>query len=241
MQSKLSLPANASPLEPAANKDALKLGLFSYPVLQAADILLYNTTHVPVGEDQAQHLEFTRELAIGFNHLYNSHPSSPMLLTVPQTLLSPAKRVMSLTDPTKKMSKSDPKPKSRILITDSKEEIRSKLRTALTDSIEGVSYDQEKRPGVSNLVDLIYHFNDSGAASPKDLANDMTDLSMKALKEKVVDTIEMGIRDIRERYEELMGTDQKLLIERADEGARRAEEIAEVTMKRVRDAVGMGW
>jgi tryptophanyl-tRNA synthetase len=237
-KSKLSLPSNASPLDPSNNKDALKLGLFSYPVLQAADILLYNTTHVPVGEDQAQHLEFTRELAAGFNHVYSK---SQPLLTVPQTLLSPAKRVMSLTEPTKKMSKSDPKPKSRIMITDSKDEIHHKLKTALTDSIEGVSYSPESRPGVSNLVDLMYHFDESLAASPEDLANDLKDLSMRALKVKVADTIDTGISDIRQRYEELMNGDQKELVQYAQEGAQRAEKIAESTMQRVRSAMGMAW
>ncbi|KNG47198.1 tryptophanyl-trna synthetase [Stemphylium lycopersici] len=237
-KSKLSLPANASPLDPSNNKDALKLGLFSYPVLQAADILLYDTTHVPVGEDQTQHLEFTRELADGFNHVY-SH--SQPLLTVPQTLLSPAKRVMSLAEPTKKMSKSDAKPKSRILITDTREEIHRKLKTALTDSIEGVSYDREKRPGVSNLVDLMYHFDDSAAASPEELANDLKNVSMRSLKEKVADTIDTGIKDIRGRYQDLMGGDQKELIKHAQEGGERAESIAEKTMKRVRSAMGIGW
>jgi tryptophanyl-tRNA synthetase len=240
-QSKLSLPDNASPLEPATNKDALKLGLFSYPVLQAADILLYNTTDVPVGEDQAQHLELTRELASGFNHLYTPESSKQPLLTIPQTLLSPAKRVMSLTDPTKKMSKSDKNPKSRVLITDSRETVRRKMKKALTDSIEGVSYDREARPGVSNLVDLLYHFDDATTGSPKDLANDLKTLSMQALKEKAADTVDMGIRDIREKYEELMGGDEQRLIEIAQEGASRAEAIAEETMKRVRSAMGMGW
>jgi tryptophanyl-tRNA synthetase len=155
--------------------------------------------------------------------------------------LSPAKRVMSLVDPIKKMSKSDPKPKSRILITDSREEIHGKMRTALTDSIEGVSYDREGRPGVSNLVDLMYHFDESAAASPEELAKDLKKLSMRALKEKVADTIDAGIRDTRERYTELMGGDQKHLIEHAEEGARKAEDMAEVTMKRVRSAMGMGW
>jgi tryptophanyl-tRNA synthetase len=232
-KSKLQLPANASPT--AANKDQLKLGLFSYPVLQAADIVLYNTTHVPVGEDQAQHLEFSRELAIGFNHLYGP------LLAVPETLLSPAKRVMSLADPTKKMSKSDPKPKSRILITDSRQTIHDKLKSALTDSIDGVSYDREARPGVSNLVDLIYHFDQAGAASPEELAQGLKDLSMRALKEKAADTVDMGIRDIRERYESLMGGNQKELIAHAEHGAQKAEAIAEATMVRVRNAMGIGW
>lgn len=196
---------------------------------------------MPVGEDQAQHLEFSRDLAIGFNHLYAADSTSQPLLTVPQTLLSPAKRVMSLAEPTKKMSKSDPKPKSRILITDSREEIHSKLRTALTDSIEGVSYDREKRPGVSNLVDLMYHFDESAATSPEALAKNFKDLSMRALKEKVADTIDIGIRDIRGAYEELMRGDQKQLLQHAEQGAERAEEIAEGTMKRVRSAMGMGW
>lgn len=203
---------------------------------------MYNTTHVPVGEDQAQHLEFTRDLSIGFNHLYASDTASQQLLTVPQTLLSPAKRVMSLTDPTKKMSKSDPKPKSRILITDSREEIHSKLRTALTDSVEGVSYDREKRPGVSNLVDLMYYFDESIAASPEELANDLTDLSMRALKEKVAETVDAGVRNIRGRYQELMGgRSQNKLLESAEEGAQRAEALAESTMREVRRAMGMGW
>jgi tryptophanyl-tRNA synthetase len=148
---------------------------------------------------------------------------------------------MSLADPMKKMSKSDPKPKSRILITDSREEIQSKLRTALTDSIEGVSYDRQNRPGVSNLVDLMYHFDDVGAASPEELADELKALSMRALKEKVAETIDKGIRDMRGRYQDLMGADQKRLIEHAEDGAKRAEDIAEETMERVRRATGMGW
>lgn len=232
-KSKLQLPATASPL--TSSRDQLKLGLFSYPVLQAADILLYNTTRVPVGEDQAQHLEFTRELAIGFNHLYGP------LLTVPETLLSPAKRVMSLAEPTKKMSKSDPKPKSRILITDSRKTIHDKLRSALTDSIEGVSYNRETRPGVSNLVDLIHHFGPTDTVSPQELAHDLKDLSMRALKEKVADTVDDAIRDIRERYEELMKGDPKVLVEHAERGAQKAEAIAESTMQRIRNVMGISW
>lgn len=148
---------------------------------------------------------------------------------------------MSLTDPTKKMSKSDPKPKSRILITDSRDDIFAKVKTALTDSIEGVSYDRERRPGVTNLVDLMYHFDESVAASPEELAADLKELSMRALKEKVAETIDAGIRDIRGKYEDLMGGDQKVLVEQAEIGAQKAEEIAEETMKRVRSAMGMGW
>ncbi|XPS76206.1 Tryptophan--tRNA ligase [Ascochyta lentis] len=232
-KSKLHLPDNASPL--AASRDQLKLGLFSYPVLQAADILLYNTTHVPVGEDQAQHLELTRDLATAFNHLYGP------LLAVPETLLSPAKRVMSLAEPTKKMSKSDPKPKSRILITDSRQLIHDKLKAALTDSIDGVTYDRDARPGVSNLVDLIYHFDPAGAASPDELAHSLHGLSMRALKEKAADTVDESMRPIRERYQELMGGSQKELVAHAEQGAQKAEAIAESTMQRIRNVMGLGW
>ncbi|KAJ4353089.1 Tryptophan--tRNA ligase, mitochondrial [Ascochyta clinopodiicola] len=232
-KSKLHLPLDAEPL--AASRDQLKLGLFSYPVLQAADILLYNTTHVPVGDDQAQHLELTRDLATAFNHLHGP------LLTLPETLLSPAKRVMSLADPTKKMSKSDSKPKSRILLTDSRQAIHDKLKAALTDSIDGLTYDRHARPGVSNLVDLIYHFDPAGAASPEHLAHDMRHLSMRALKEKAADTVDKSIHPIRERYQELMAGDQKELVAHAEKGAQKAEAIAESTMQRIRNAMGIGW
>jgi tryptophanyl-tRNA synthetase len=148
---------------------------------------------------------------------------------------------MSLTEPTKKMSKSDAKPKSRILITDSREQIHAKLRTALTDSIEGISYDREERPGVSNLVDLLYHFDASGAASPEELVTDLKDLSMRALKERVADTVDTGISGIRAKYQDLMGGRQDELIQHAEHGAQRAEQIAESTMQRVRNALGIGW
>jgi tryptophanyl-tRNA synthetase len=241
-QSKLSLPSDASPLDPSpTNKTALKLGLFSYPVLQAADILLYNTTHVPVGEDQAQHLEFARELAAGFNHVYAPNSKEPILIP-PQTILSPAKRVMSLTNPAKKMSKSDPDPKSRILITDSFEDISRKFRTALTDSIEGVSYDHATRPGVSNLVDIIYHMDESKFPSPEAAAQDMNALSMKALKEQAAKTVETGLRDVRERYEFIMGRKNadKILEVYSRNAKNQAGDIAWGNMNRIKGLMGLG-
>lgn len=104
-----------------------------------------------------------------------------------------------------------------------------------------MSYDRQARPGVSNLVDLIYHFDQGGAASPGELARDMKDLSMRALKEKAADTVDKSISPIRERYEELMSGDQRELVEHAQAGARKAEAIAEPTMQRIRNAMGMGW
>lgn len=111
----------------------------------------------------------------------------------------------------------------------------------MTDAVNSVTYDAKGRPGVSNLVDMMYYFDESVAGSPEELADDLHSLSMKALKEKVADTVDGGTRDIRGRYEELMGGDQKDLVAHAEDGARRAEDIAEGTMERVRDAMGMRW
>lgn len=213
LQSKTGVADDADPLDASPNKPALRLGLFSYPVLQAADILLYQTTHVPVGNDQAQHLEFTRELARSFNHAYPAlkDPEASSKVNwqgfkIPETILSPAKRVMSLQDPTKKMSKSDPDQRSRILINDTREEIHAKFRAALTDSIPGITYDRESRPGVSNLVEIMYYMDEGQYESPQALAHDVFggDVSMKALKEKVATTVADKLEPIRERYNEQM-------------------------------------
>ena len=216
------------------NSEKLKLGLFSYPVLQTADVLVHRATHVPVGHDQAQHLEFAREVANGFNHIYGEG-----VLVAPDTLISPAKRIMSLTDAKVKMSKSHPNPKSRILLTDSEEEIRSKIKTAITDSQDGITYDLEKRPGISHLLDILYY------TSPKDQYNGIEDVvremdgvSFKVFKELVAANVEATIRPIRERYRELVGQED-FLSGVALAGAEKAASSAEVTLTRVKQAVGL--
>lgn len=238
-QSKLSLPANASPLDIKSTKSKnLKLGLFSYPVLQAADILVHRATHVPVGDDQSQHLEFARDCAGSFN-AHCAAGRSPVLIA-PDTLLSPARRVMSLVQPTKKMSKSDENPRSRILITDSRDDIVNKIRTALTDSVEGVTYEPEERPGVANLLEVMFHSaveGEGGPGSVEELAKECAGLSMRALKERAAEVVDGRLSGIRERYRELMQT-ENLLDDIAEEGARKARESAEATMKEVREVVG---
>ncbi|KAF2854329.1 tryptophanyl-tRNA synthetase-like protein [Plenodomus tracheiphilus IPT5] len=236
-KSKLAPPADGSPSVPTPQNDALKLGLFSYPVLQAADILLYNTTHVPVGEDQAQHIELTRVLAKGFNDVYSA--GKRRFFSIPQTMLSPAKRIMDLRNPAVKMSKSAPNPSSRILINDSKDIIHQKLKSAVTDSIEGVSYDHQERPGVSNLVDIMYYMNESVAESPQELAKDMKLLSMRALKEKVADTVDENLRDVRERYEEILGAQQAKLREGLNQSSRKANLQASNKLKETREVMGL--
>ncbi|KAJ4353702.1 Tryptophan--tRNA ligase, mitochondrial [Didymosphaeria variabile] len=241
-KSKAGMADNADPLETSApNKPALKLGLFSYPVLQAADILLYNATHVPVGEDQAQHLEFTRELANSINHVYAKSDSPFRGFSLPQTIHSPAKRIMSLQEPTKKMSKSDLDERSRILITDSREQIHLKIKHALTDSISGVSYDRKSRPGVSNLIDIMYYMDESKYDSPEVIAADMLgrDLSLKALKEQVATTIADGLEPIRERYNEQMARSLKDVDLEMAEAANKARSAAGANLRRLKEAMGM--
>lgn len=136
----------------ARNTDNINLGLFAYPVLMAADILLYQTKVVPVGDDQKQHLELTRDLATRLNNLYGP------LFVVPQAYIPPAEaggRIMSLLEPTKKMSKSDENPGNYIALLDSPDVIRKKLKRAVTDTDTSIRYDRENKPGVSNLLTLL--------------------------------------------------------------------------------------
>lgn len=230
IQSKLALPDNAKPMDVP-----LQLGLFSYPVLQAADVLVHQVTHVPVGEDQSQHLEFARACASSFNHQYGN------VLIEPETILSSAKRVMSLTNPTKKkMSKSDTNDKSRILLTDSRELIRRKIKAAVTDSEEGVTYDPDKRPEIANLVNLLLHLADDESVSPQDMIQDVGH-SKAALKDKLTDAIDAHLEPIRERYNELISPEESdYLMDLAEEGAEIARLSADATVRKVRDAIGFG-
>ncbi|KAK6433815.1 Tryptophan--tRNA ligase, mitochondrial [Oleoguttula sp. CCFEE 5521] len=216
--------------------EKLKLGLFSYPVLQAADVLVHGATHVPVGEDQAQHLEFAREVARGFNHVYGNERGP---LVVPETIISSAKRVMSLTDPDAKMSKSHPNPRSRILLTDSAEEIKGKINAAITDSIAGVSYDPVQRIGVSNLIDILYHCTEGvGFADQVALAKDMDSSSLRVVKQRVSDAVESQVRPIRERYQEIVDNPQ-LLEEASTQGTQKGKISANATLAKVKLAIGL--
>ncbi|KAK4064294.1 uncharacterized protein Triagg1_9090 [Trichoderma aggressivum f. europaeum] len=254
--SKLSL-SSSSTLENKSVGSKLKLGLFSYPVLQAADILVHRATHVPVGHDQQQHLEFARECVTNFNHAYGSHlvhpetivcmldchePPFPFPLSSYSTAklterTAPAQRIMSLTEPTSKMSKSHEAQRSRILITDSPQDIRSKIATALTDSTPGISYDPATRPGISNLLEIFSVF-DSERRSPAQFAQAYADASPKIFKEAVADALVTGLQGIRDRYLDLSANDSYLdKIEQ--HGARKAQESAKETMDIVKTAVGL--
>ncbi|KAL9592181.1 MAG: hypothetical protein Q9179_006977 [Wetmoreana sp. 5 TL-2023] len=209
-------------LSDADAKAKLKLGLFSYPVLQAADVLVYRATHVPVGHDQAQHLEFARENAKNFNAAH-----------------APAKRVMSLKEPLLKMSKSHNDPRSRIMLNDSSDDIRMKIKAALTDSIEGLSYNPVERPGVSNLLSLMAYM-DKSQRSEEQIADEGQALSMRAFKEEVSDTIIKGLADIKARYDYFSDSTQNQYLQDVMAlGDERARLKAKETMVRIRRLTGI--
>lgn len=145
---------------------------------------------------------------------------------------------MSLKRPTQKMSKSDPDPKSRILITDTYEEIHAKIKGAITDSTPGISYDPEKRPGVSNLIDILRNVMSTGETSTA-IAKDLQHMTMRALKEMVADSVATCLLGIRENFLELMEPGNKTLYDEAYEGARKAQRKAAGTMRTVRHSLGL--
>src|SRR5580658_8339522 len=170
-------------------QDLARVGLFTYPVLMAADILLYDATHVPVGEDQRQHLELARELAVRFNHRYGD------TFTVPEAAIpGAAARVMDLQHPERKMSKSVDSPLGTVGLLDSAEEITRKVKKAVTDTDGEVRYDRTAKPGVANLLELL-----AGATgrTPQEVATGYTRYG--DLKRDVADALSELLRPVRER------------------------------------------
>ncbi|ODV92057.1 hypothetical protein CANCADRAFT_643 [Tortispora caseinolytica NRRL Y-17796] len=208
----------------------LNLGLFSYPVLMAADILVYKTTHVPVGEDQLQHLELARWIASSFNSRYNQ-----AVFPMAEPLLTPTKRIMSLRDPTKKMSKSDANPLSTILLTDDSTTISKKVMKAVTDANTSITYDPQARPGVSSLVEML--------ASLKEQSVDETVKAFesasghKVLKEALIDALNEELTPIRERYSELKGS--PVIDEISEESASKARAVASEVLCEVQEVIGL--
>ena len=181
-----------------------------------------------------QHLELARDCACSFNSVYGN------LFIEPEVILSPATRIKSLARPDKKMSKSSLSPKSRIMITDSRESIFLKIRGAASDDESGLTYDPQKRPGISNLFDIMFHLDESAAGSLEALVDDCKDLSKRTFKERVATKIDEKLAPIRAKYEEIIHQDEgRLLSEVAERGASRAKARARGTMRLVRDAIGL--
>jgi len=204
------------------------LGLYAYPVLMAADILMFRANLVPIGDDQKQHLEMTRDLAERFNNRFSAVFPIPDAL-IPET----SARVMALTDPMAKMSKSDPNERSRVLILDSPDVIRKKIKSAVTDSEPTVRYDWDTKPGVSNLLEIMAACTDR---SIEDLAAEYADSGYGVFKEAVAEAVITELAPIRANYQNL---DDAEVARVMNKGALDARTKAEGYQQQVRAAVGL--
>ncbi|MGL6106477.1 tryptophan--tRNA ligase [Romboutsia sp.] len=207
----------------------LNAGLFTYPVLMAADILLYQTDLVPVGEDQKQHLELARDLASRFNNRY-SHTFKVPEPYIPKEV----GRVMSLQEPTKKMSKSDENENAFILLADDADTIRRKIRRSVTDSIGVINYNDEQ-PGIKNLLDI---YSQLGNKSVEDIIAMYEGKGYGDFKEDVAEVVVEALRPIREKYNDLLNNKDYLENVYAM-GADKAERQARKTLRKVYKKVGL--
>jgi tryptophanyl-tRNA synthetase len=214
----------------SSGKEAVSASLLTYPPLMAADILLYSTDLVPVGEDQKQHLELTRDLAERFNKKYNE------IFTIPDVRIpTVGARVMSLQDPTKKMSKSDPNPKGFISLLDDPKQIEKKIKSAVTDSEGIVKFDKENKPGISNLIS-IYSILD-GKTIPE-IEEMYQDKGYGDFKGDLAAVVVSALSPIQEKYIELVNSSE--LDDILDEGATKANKIANKMLKKMENAMGLG-
>lgn len=211
----------------------VSVGLMDYPVLQAADILLYEPDLVPVGEDQKQHLELTRDIAGRLNHQFGKKKQP--VLKVPEPLIRDSgARVMSLTDGTKKMSKSDPSDQSRIDLTDTPQAITKKIKRAKTDLERGLEFDNPERPECHNLLGLYQLLS---SQSKEAVADECKDMGWGQFKPLLAETTVEALRPIQAKYTELMD-DRSYLLSVLAGGKEKAQAIAIPTLDKVKTAMG---
>ena len=205
-------------------------GLLTYPALMAADILLYDTDIVPVGQDQKQHLELTRDLAERFNNKYGE------TFKVPEPYIAKeGAKIMSLCEPIKKMSKSDPNPKAYIALLDDINIAKKKIKSAVTDSDGTIKYDEENKPGISNLLTILSCITGS---SIKDLEEKYKDSNYATFKEDVANAVEAELKPIQERYNQIINS--SLVDEVLDEGRDYAAYLANKKIAKVYNKIGLG-
>jgi tryptophanyl-tRNA synthetase len=208
-------------------------GLLDYPVLMAADILLYQADVVPVGEDQKQHLELTRDIADRMNFQF-AKDKEP-ILKVPEPLIrKEGARVMSLTDGTKKMSKSDPSDLSRLNLLDSPDEIQKKIKRCKTDPIKGLTFDDPERPECNNLLTLYMLLS---GKKKEDVAEECRDMGWGQFKPLLAETAVEALKPIQQKYRAVMD-DKGYLESVLREGRQKAEAIANETLTNVKSALG---
>ncbi|PTY78321.1 tryptophan--tRNA ligase [Heyndrickxia sporothermodurans] len=214
----------------SSGKESVSAGLLTYPPLMAADILLYNTDLVPVGEDQKQHLELTRDLAERFNKKYND------IFTIPDVRIPKVgARIMSLQDPTKKMSKSDPNTKGFISILDDPKTIEKKIKSSVTDSDGIVKYDKENKPGISNLLS-IYSIIEN--RSIDEIVREYEGKGYGEFKNDLAQVLIKKLSAIQEKYLSLVESDELDRI--LDMGAEKANKVANKMLKKMENAMGLG-
>ena len=208
--------------------DFVSAGLFTYPALQAADILLYDAAEVPVGDDQRQHIEITRDIALRFNHRFGDTFVVPKAVTPPT-----GARVMDLQEPTNKMSKSGDGEAGIIYLLDDPASIVKKFKRAVTDSDNEVEFDRERKPGVSNLLEILGAVTNE---SPASLATTYTQYGK--LKQDTGEAVAEMLRPIQTRYHELMA-DPAELSNLLALGKERASKVASATLARAHAAIGL--
>ena len=210
--------------------DNATVGLFTYPVLQAADILAHDANVVPVGEDQRQHIELTRDLAMRFNQRYGP------VFTVPEvTVMKGAAKIYDLQNPTAKMSKSGESPAGILWLLDEPGALSKKIKSAVTDTDNAIVFDPENKPGVSNLLSLL---SLATGTSVHDLAESLSGGGYGALKSEVAEAVVATVTPIRERTHELLA-DPAELDRLLALGAEKAAETAEATLGRAHEALGL--
>ena len=211
-------------------KESVPTGLFMYPVLMAADILLYDTDIVPVGIDQKQHIELTRDLCARVNNKYGE------TFVMPEgRYLKEGAKIMALDDPTKKMSKSAENELSRISLLDDEAKIKKAIMRATTDSEGTVKFDQENKPGISNLMNIYTAFSD---LSIEEIEKKYEGCGYGDFKKDLVEILINGLAPIKERYEKIRNSDE--LIKILEEGAKKADKIAREVVDRTKKNMGVG-
>lgn len=210
------------------NEERANAGLYCYPVLMAADILLYDTDLVPVGDDQKQHVEITRDIAERFNGIYGD------TFVMPEPLIGKmGNRIKSLQDPTIKMSKSDPNPAAYILLLEEYKDIKKKINRAVTDSVGEINYSEDQL-GVSNLLEIYQSCTDENM---EDILSKFEGKGYGDLKKAVIEAVENSIGPVRDKTNEFL-QNEDYLIEVAHDGMIRAREVASKTLERVYEKIG---
>ncbi|QUL98748.1 MAG: tryptophan--tRNA ligase [Candidatus Fermentithermobacillus carboniphilus] len=215
--------------EKSEGKETVSGGLFTYPALMAADILLYDTDYVPVGEDQKQHVELCRDLAERFNSRYGP------TFKVPEPLIPEyGARIKSLQDPTKKMSKSDPNPLSYISLADSKDEVARKIRRAVTDSGREVVYRPDEKPALANLLSIYSLCVNKPISEIEEMYRGR---GYADFKKDLADVIIQTLEPVQKRYSEYKQSG--VLKDILSNGAKRANEVSSAVLKRAKEAMGL--